>query len=134
MMGGICKGTDAEISANLDEYDEITMSIVLGLVSIQAIITVVPTVYIFLKRERKEVSLFVWVQVISLNIFWACFLTYYILLVKQTDLLRSERHRVRDNMIATFAELAYIIHAWAMTEPIYTASLMLPIATNLIRD
>lgn len=135
-MGNVCQGTAEEVSASLDQCDKISLELVIIIVSIQAVITLMPTGYILFKIDKKKVPRFVWVQIVSLNIYWVLFLTYYILIaVDARDLSRTRQNlQGRDNAIATFGDAAFLIHAWAVTEPILSAALTLPIAANAISD
>ena len=95
----------------MSDLKRINIEVILTLVSLQAIITIIPTVYILCKRTCKETPIFVSVQMICFNCYWICFISYYSILL--AHMISDDEDKVDStrgvNMLATFGDLFSIV-------------------------
>ena len=72
----MCQGNIEKIKTDLHDFAFVNSIVVTSLFFIQAIISLVSTIYIFTRRTCKEIPAFVTLQMICLNMFWLCMAPY----------------------------------------------------------
>jgi len=81
----VCKGSEAQVKAELSDLEDLNLITVAILTGIQATSALIATIYIFVTRPWKSIPTFVKVQMAFLNCFWMCLGSYSIIVINQLD-------------------------------------------------
>ena len=112
-----CSGTEEEIDNFKHNFTHVSVYFLVVLVSLQVIVTIGATIYIYTMRKFSEIPLFVTIQMVLLNGFSASVVAFFarVYVVRQEDKV-GEISQVIMNMPVTFGDFFFILHDWIFTE------------------
>ena len=124
-MWNFCKGSKTEIDDNLVKLQAANPYVVITMLGSVALASSFTTIFFFFKRKPEQRPTFVTLQMMSINIFWVCFVAYFALLTSE-EIVMTEQSLVQ-NLLATIGDVFLLMHDWLYIKEILSASLMLPI-------